>query len=241
MDTRKSNNLSSPTVIVSSRFCSPTSQQLIFPDKFKAPGREQTSLRAIGVDGKVIFKTEASFLSEKPQTLLIDAAAGSALVSFQKKIMDSRSIWEVYAGESQESKDLLFTVSWTDATKTELNVFLASNVTKEICDYRIEGSYMNKTCKVYRGNSSDIVAQMSEEHKFAGMHQKKDDAVLSIEPGMDSAFVAALIVVRYGFHVEGRKMVPTGLSDASLRAISFVLNLISTTASLIKIWEFLGE
>lgn len=38
---------------------------------------------------------------------------------------------------------------------------------------------------------------MSNEAKFASMHLKKDDIVLSIEPGMDSAFIAALIVVRH--------------------------------------------
>lgn len=66
------------------------SQQLIFPEKLKALDGEQRSLcaisSAISSDGKLVFKTKASFPSEKHETVLIDAATGSALVSIQKKI-----------------------------------------------------------------------------------------------------------------------------------------------------------
>lgn len=62
------------------------SQQLIFPEKLKALDGEQRSLCAISSDGKLVFKTKASFPSEKHETVLIDAATGSALVSIQKKI-----------------------------------------------------------------------------------------------------------------------------------------------------------
>lgn len=65
-------------------------------------------------------------------------------------------------GDSSYRKDLMFTArrnSLLDIT-TELNVFLAGNAREEVCDYKIKGSYLKKSCTIFKGDSSEVVAQV---------------------------------------------------------------------------------
>ena len=59
-------------------------------------------------------------------------------------------------GKSMQGKamtnNLLFTAEKTSSLqlKTQPYVFLATNVTKETCDFRIKGCFNKKTSKVYK-------------------------------------------------------------------------------------------
>lgn len=70
--------------------------------------------------------------------------------------------WEVYRGDSKESKDLLFTVKKSSLLqfKTELDVFLASNTSESNCDFKVKGSWLERSCSIYAGNTSTVIAQV---------------------------------------------------------------------------------
>lgn len=58
--------------------------------------------------------------------------------------------------------NLVFSVkmsSWIQM-KTKLDVFLASNTREDAPDFQVKGSWFERSCVVYAGNSSTILAQV---------------------------------------------------------------------------------
>ena len=80
------------------------------------------------------------------------------------QILSAHRRWQVFRGESTDSKDLLFSVKKSRLLqfKTELHVIMASNTNEEACDFKIKGSYFERSCTVYLGESNSIVAQVRE-------------------------------------------------------------------------------
>lgn len=70
--------------------------------------------------------------------------------------------WDVFRGDSAKASDLLFTVKKSSIIqlKTELDVFLASNTAEQACDFKIKGSYFERSCAFYLGNSNTMIAQV---------------------------------------------------------------------------------
>jgi hypothetical protein len=71
--------------------------------------------------------------------------------------------WEVFRGDSSNESDLLFTAKKSSIfqLKTEMDIFLASNTAQQVCDFKIKGSYFERSCAFYLGNSSSMIAQVS--------------------------------------------------------------------------------
>lgn len=44
--------------------------------------------------------------------------------------------------------------------KTKLDVFLAGNTKEDVCDFKVRGSWLERSCIVYAGESNNIVAQV---------------------------------------------------------------------------------
>lgn len=70
--------------------------------------------------------------------------------------------WQVYRADSSDSKDLLFTVKKSSLIqfKTELDVFLGANTKEEVPDFKVKGSWLERSCTIYLGNGSTIIAQV---------------------------------------------------------------------------------
>jgi hypothetical protein len=75
--------------------------------------------------------------------------------------------WQVFRGDSSNAGDLLFTVKKSSIIqlKTELDVFLASNTAEQACDFKVKGSYFERSCAFYLGDSTTMIAQVSTENK----------------------------------------------------------------------------
>ncbi|KAJ6871534.1 hypothetical protein NC652_037015 [Populus alba x Populus x berolinensis] len=100
--------------------------------------------------------------------------------------MTAHGRWEVFRGESTEQKDLLFSVkqsSLFQLVSSKLHVFLPSNTTESVPDFRIEGAFIDSSCTIYLGNSNTIVAQVSSK------------PVLTVSPNVDYAFIIVLVVI----------------------------------------------
>lgn len=72
--------------------------------------------------------------------------------------------WMAYKGESKDPTDLLFTAETTSVIqfKSNLNVYLANNKTSEdVCDFKVEGSWSERSCVIYVGKSKTIAARVS--------------------------------------------------------------------------------
>lgn len=82
--------------------------------------------------------------------------------------MKGHDRWEAFRGESTELKDLIFSVkrSLMFQTKIKLDVFLASNIKENTSDFKVKGSWFERSCVVYAGDSHNIVAQVSLNNEF---------------------------------------------------------------------------
>lgn len=70
--------------------------------------------------------------------------------------------WEVFRGDNTNASDLLSTVkrSTLMQLKTEMDVFLAGNTAQQVCDFKMKGSYFDRSCAFYVGNSDTMIAQV---------------------------------------------------------------------------------
>lgn len=72
--------------------------------------------------------------------------------------------WEAYRGDSKKASDLLFTAkksSIIQPFKTEMYIYLASNTSHEVCDFMMKGSFKERSCSFYLGNSNTLIAKVS--------------------------------------------------------------------------------
>lgn len=82
--------------------------------------------------------------------------------------MTAHDRWQAYRGESTEAKDLIFTLKRSSLIqfKTKLDVFLATNTKEDVCDFKVKGSWFERSCVVYAGESNTIVAQVKLHTKL---------------------------------------------------------------------------
>ncbi|KAG4925333.1 hypothetical protein JHK87_050873 [Glycine soja] len=112
-------------------------------------------------------------------------------------IMTAHDRWQAFRGESTEAKDLIFTLKRSSLIqfKTKLDVFLANNTKEDVCDFKVKGSWLERSCVVYAGESNNIVAQMHKKHTVQSILIGKDQFMVTVYPNIDYAFVVALIVI----------------------------------------------
>ncbi|KAI3968320.1 hypothetical protein MKW92_052309 [Papaver armeniacum] len=185
---------SNPIVVIAPHFCVPYPVDLNIAKKRLAIS--EGNFGVYDINGNNIFKVQGTLLSIRDRRVLVDAA-GVPLVTLQQKILTCHRRWQVYRGDSSDSKDLLFSVKKSSLLqiKTSLHVFLASNTAEEACDFKIKGSYYAHSCVIYHGNSNNIVARMHMEHTVQSMYLGKDTYAITVYPNVDYAFVVALCAV----------------------------------------------
>ncbi|KAF5201298.1 Lurp-one-related, partial [Thalictrum thalictroides] len=59
----------------------------------------------------------------------------------------------------------------------------------------IKGNWFERSCIVYRGDSTNIVAQMHKKHSVQSIVLGKDTFMVTVYPHVDYAFIVALIVI----------------------------------------------
>lgn len=163
------------------------------------------SFAVTDVNGNVMFKVKGSVFSLHDSRLLLDAS-GNPIVSLRQKILTAHRRWEVYRGDSSNSKDLLFSAKKSSMLqlKTALDVFLAANTKEDVPDFTVKGSWFERSCTIYLGNSSTIIAQMHKKHSVQSLVLGKDTFAVTVYPHVDYAFIVALVVILYEIN-EDRK------------------------------------
>jgi len=78
------------------------------------------------------------------------------------QMMTAHDRWQAFRGESTEAKDLIFSVKRSSFIqfKSKLDVFLANNTREDVCDFKVKGSWLERSCVVYAGETNNIVAQV---------------------------------------------------------------------------------
>ncbi|CAD5197275.1 unnamed protein product [Musa acuminata subsp. malaccensis] len=220
--------------IVDPRFCASYPIDLTF--FIDAAWLNCDHLAVTDINGNVVFKVEAHKWSLRNRQVVVDAS-GKPVISMQQKLSSIHDRWLVFKGNSSDPKHLLFSVRRSSAFqfKTELDVFLAANKEEEVCDFKIKGSFRNRSCTVYKGDYSMVIAQMSKEYKLVNGLVSKDAFGVAVNPNTDYSFITALTIIRYKFFKKD-----TGISDVISDVISVVSSNGISTALISAISAALG-
>ncbi|KAM0941201.1 putative tubby-like protein [Dioscorea sansibarensis] len=183
-----------PVAVVGQQYCAPYPVDLTV--KKKALSLSDGDFSVLDVNGNVVFKVKGKLLSLRDRRVLVDAV-GNPIISMQQKMISMHRRWQVFRGDSSDEKDLLFSAKKSSLIqfKTNLDVFLASNTTEHACDFKIKGSYFERACTIYLGESNTIVAQMSRKYTVTNIVLGKDTFGVTVYPNIDYAFIVSLIII----------------------------------------------
>ncbi|KAK2361273.1 protein LURP-one-related [Trifolium repens] len=183
-----------PTTIIGPQYCAPYPLDLAVVKKVMSVS--DGNFAVTDVNGNIVFKVKGSLLTLRDRRVLVDAS-GNPIATLRRKIATLHDRWEAFRGESTDSKDLIFTLKRSSLMqmKTKLDVFLASNKKEDVCDFKVKGSWLERSCIVYAGESNNIVAQMHKKHTVKSLLMGKDHFIVTVYPNVDYAFIVALIVI----------------------------------------------
>ncbi|XAR68743.1 hypothetical protein NMG60_11000098 [Bertholletia excelsa] len=186
--------LAQPVAVVNPQYCVSYPVDLLIAKKVLT--LKEGSCEVTDINGNVMFRVKGKMFSLHDQRVLIDAV-GTPILSLRQKIMTAHRRWEVYRGESKDSKDLLFSAKKSSILqfKTELNVFLAANTSEDACDFKVKGSWGERSCTIFLGDTNTIIAQMHRKHNLQSMVLGKESFGVTVYPNVDYAFIVALVVL----------------------------------------------
>ncbi|XP_076959595.1 protein LURP-one-related 15-like [Bidens hawaiensis] len=187
--------------IVSPNFLAPYPVDLVIVKKLLA--LSEGNFAVTDVNGNVMFKVKGKHISLRDRRLLLDAA-GVPILSFQKKLISVHKRWVVFRGDSSDSKDIIFSAKQSSLIqfKTSLDVFLGNNDKENACDFKVKGSWLERSCTIYAGDGNTIVAQMHKKHTVQSIALGKDTFAVTVYPNVDYAFIVALVVILHEINEE---------------------------------------
>ncbi|GAV80854.1 Tub_2 domain-containing protein [Cephalotus follicularis] len=163
-----------PVVVIDHKFCASYPVEVYIVEK-RLLKITEGNLEVTDVNGNIIFKVKGKLVSLRDRRLLVDSF-GNPIVSLQQKILTAHRRWEVFRGDSNYSKDLLFSVKKSSLIqfKTELDIFLAANKKENVCDFKVKGSWLERACTIYQGDSV-VIAEMRKKHNLQSIVFDRDN------------------------------------------------------------------
>ncbi|TVU39958.1 hypothetical protein EJB05_13402, partial [Eragrostis curvula] len=176
-----------PKAIVSPRFCVPHELHLTATMKL-AGGCTVTD-----GSGAVLLQMDPIFFRFRGHCrVLLDAAGRPLLTVFS---MPNR--WDVFGGDSSNRCDLLFTARKSSVIqlRTHLDIFLATNTAQLTCDFKLKCSFNDRSWVLYRGTSSNDIAQVRRQYIVPSAVLGRRTFDLTVFPNVDYAFITALVLI----------------------------------------------
>jgi len=192
-----------PLPVVGHQFCAPYVVPLTVTKK--ALSLSDGDFAITDANGAVVLKVKGAIFSIRSRRTILDGA-GMPLLTMQEKVFSMHHRWEVFRGDSTNAGDLLFSVKTTSLIqlKTEMDVFLAGNTAQQVCDFKIKGSYFDRSCVFYLGDSNNMVAQMSRKLTVSNVLLGRDTFSVTVFPHVDYVFIASLVVILDEVHRDKR-------------------------------------
>ncbi|GFY83846.1 LURP-one-like protein [Actinidia rufa] len=186
--------LTNPISVINPKFCFPSVVDLTIVKKVLTI--TNGNFAVTDANGNPMFESKGSLFTLHDKRIIYDMA-GYPIVTLRQKILSAHKRWQVFRGDSSDSKDILFSAKKSSLIqlKTNLDVFLAANTDEEACDFKVKGSWFQKSCTIYLGDSSTVLAQMHKKHTVQSMLLGKDTFAVTVYPNVDSAFIVALVMI----------------------------------------------
>uniref|UniRef100_A0A453MY49 Tubby C-terminal domain-containing protein n=1 Tax=Aegilops tauschii subsp. strangulata TaxID=200361 RepID=A0A453MY49_AEGTS len=129
----------------------------------------------------VVLKVKGAIFSIRSRRTILDGA-GMPLLTMQEKVFSMHHRWEVFRGDSTN----------------------AGNTAQQVCDFKIKGSYFDRSCVFYLGDSNNMVAQMSRKLTVSNVLLGRDTFSVTVFPHVDYVFIASLVVILDEVHRDKR-------------------------------------
>ncbi|KAM0910236.1 hypothetical protein ACQ4PT_014298 [Festuca glaucescens] len=189
--------------VVDARFCAGDEAALAVAKTISMSGNDFTVTDA--ATGDVLLRVDGVLFSLRRRCLLADAHRRPVL-TVQESALVMNKRWKVFRGDSTSRRDLLFTVVKPSVIplrwSTKVNVFLASNDAEQAPDFRITGSYHDGACSVSLGESNTVIAKIDRRSTVVSTLLGKNAYSVTVNPGIDYAFIVALAVVLDEMHYQ---------------------------------------
>ncbi|KAD5317594.1 hypothetical protein E3N88_17540 [Mikania micrantha] len=180
-----------PVSVIGAQFIAP------YPFEMIIVTNSSGDLLITDVNHKILFKVKPCNTSNHEQRVLLDVD-DIPIVMIREKVWTAHSVWKVLKGDSIADSDMIFSTKTPKImqSKTNVHVFLANkSSSKDLCDFMIAGSWKNRSCTIYKGDSSTIIAQMHKMEPPKRFKFVKDKFMVQIYPYVDYAFVVTLIAI----------------------------------------------
>ncbi|KAL5217123.1 hypothetical protein ABZP36_017807 [Zizania latifolia] len=189
--------------VVDALFCAGDAAALSVAKTRSLSGNDFTVTDA--ATGAAVLRVDGVLFSLRRRCLLVDADRRPVL-TVQESALVMNTRWKVFRGESTSRRDLLFTVVKPSAIQlrrsTNVSVFLASNDAEQACDFRVTGSYHDGACAVSLGDSDTVIAKIDRRFSVASALLGKNAYSVTVNAGIDYAFVVALVVILDEMHFQ---------------------------------------
>ncbi|KAL6639014.1 hypothetical protein ACP70R_022744 [Stipagrostis hirtigluma subsp. patula] len=190
-----------PLPVVAPHFCVPYVVQLSVRETL---GLREGDFTITDTNGAVVLTVRGAFISIHNRRILYDAA-GQPLLSMREKVFSLHNRWEVFRGDSSHASNLVYTAKKSHMIqlfKTEMEIFLASNTSHQVCDFKMKGSYNERSCAFFLGNSNTMIAQMHRQHGAASFVLGTHNFGITVYPNVDYVFIASLVVMLQEIHTD---------------------------------------
>ncbi|XP_015087299.1 protein LURP-one-related 10 [Solanum pennellii] len=182
------------TIVIGPQFCSPQPLQLFINKKiycFSGHGYEVKD-----DNGNMVFTIE-NLLGFFRRKLIIFYAANAPSLTLKSKHFTWHSRWECFKGDSTDEKDLIFSAKNSSMFqfRRNLDIFLANNISQQVCDFRMKTSYRESNCDIFAGQSSTLIAQMDKKYTTGSVFRGRDKYMVKLNSNVDHAFIVSLIVI----------------------------------------------
>ncbi|TVT97923.1 hypothetical protein EJB05_56794, partial [Eragrostis curvula] len=155
--------------------------------------------------GHVVLRMDVPLFIFSGHRILLDAAG---LPHDASRRQWGGITWYVFRGNSNNTKDLLFTARASSRrrplTQIGLDIFLAANEVQKVADFKIKGNCY-KSCYFDVGNSDTMIASklaICNVYHVLQMNRMKSIGMpmfgVTVFPHIDHAFIAALVVIFHG-------------------------------------------
>ncbi|XP_062089301.1 protein LURP-one-related 14 [Humulus lupulus] len=184
--------------VVGDFFCVPYPVELTV--KKKNHNLFDSIYEALDVNGNLFFRVDGSSRNFQKKRVMRDAA-GFPLLTMREKALSSRHRWTIYRGEGSERNDMMFSVQRSSSfqlTKFRHKVFLPNNnnVNEDVPNFQIvESNSPSWSYKVYKGET--LIAEFNFVFSWENFAKGTRKLALKIYPGVDYAFIVALVVILY--------------------------------------------
>lgn len=189
--------------VVDARFCAAGAATLAVAKALSMSGSDFAVTDA--ATGALVLRVDGVLFSLRRRCVLVDADKRPVLTVQESALMLSTR-WKVFRGDSTSRRDLIFTVVKPSVIQlrgpTKVSVFLASNDAEQACDFRITGSYHDGACAVSLGDSDTVIAKIDRRFSVVSALLGKNTYSVTVNPGIDYAFVVALVVILDEMHFQ---------------------------------------